>query len=91
MIRAVLLLIAASLAACARVENQERVVRIPTPVSPPAALLRCHGAPVPPSGAITQADVAAYVLDLSEAGEDCRSKLDAVRGYIADTLKQGAQ
>lgn len=76
----------ALLSACATPEPVERIVRVPQPVSPPSALLRCQGAPVPPMGEYTQADVAAFVLDLSEAGEDCRGKLRAVRRYVEDAI-----
>lgn len=47
----------------------------------PAQLLDCAAQPVPPRVA-SQRDVALYLLDLAEAGEDCRSKLDAVRGVV---------
>jgi hypothetical protein len=72
----------ALLGACAALEPVERVVRVPVPVSPPSALLRCIDAPAPPAGEYTQDDVSGFVLDLSEAGEDCREKLDAVRRHV---------
>ena len=47
----------------------------------PKSLLDCSAQPAPP--AITsQRDVALYMLDLAEAGEDCRGKLMAVRGMV---------
>ena len=47
----------------------------------PASLLDCAAQPLPP--AITsQRDVALYLLDLAEAGEDCRGKLAAVKGIV---------
>lgn len=46
----------------------------------PASLLDCAAQPVPP--VISQRDVALYLLDLVEAGEDCRGKLAAVKGIV---------
>lgn len=48
----------------------------------PAALLSCPEHPVPPEAPDDHA-VAAYVLALAEAGEDCRSKLARVRAVVA--------
>ncbi|MBE7732189.1 hypothetical protein [Devosia faecipullorum] len=54
-----------------------------TPVVP-AALLDCEPHPVSPASdpAITQRDVAVYVVQLAEAGADCRSKLGSVRRLL---------
>lgn len=46
-----------------------------------ASLLDCAAQPVPPAIA-SQRDVALYLLDLAEAGEDCRAKLAAVKGIV---------
>ncbi len=52
----------------------------PAPVAP-AQLLTCQ--PQPPSPAVaTQRDVGLYLIDLAAAGDDCRAKLDAVRGLL---------
>lgn len=47
----------------------------------PASLLDCAAQPLPPAIS-SQRDVAFYVLDLAEAGEDCRGKLAAVKGIV---------
>lgn len=47
----------------------------------PAGLLTCDPAPAVPV-AETQRQVAAYVVDLWAAGEDCRVKLGKVRGLV---------
>lgn len=56
------------------------VVKIERPEIP-AGLLTCDPAPAVPV-AETQRQVAAYVVDLWEAGEDCRVKLGKVRGLV---------
>lgn len=76
-----LLFSAALLTGCAapepRVVIQSRVERL----SVPDALLAC--APHPEPGVIvTQRDVAEYAVILADAGEDCRSKLAAVRAIV---------
>ena len=43
----------------------------------PASLLTCADHPASPAAEIQQ-DVAFYIVDLAEAGADCRSKLGAV-------------
>ena len=47
----------------------------------PADLLTCLPAPAVPV-AESQRDVARYLVDLAEAGEDCRAKLAGVRGLV---------
>ncbi|MBP6818359.1 MAG: hypothetical protein KBC46_03545 [Ferrovibrio sp.] len=45
-------------------------------------MLRCANDPAPPGGEgveITDRDVAAYLIELWEAGADCRAALAAVR------------
>ena len=54
------------------------------PVTPPAALLTCRAAPAVPRDAETQREVARFIVRLSEAGEDCRSKLGAVRQWAEE-------
>ena len=46
--------------------------------APPAEMLTCAPAPEVPE-AETQRPVAAYLVDLWDAGEDCRQRLGAVR------------
>ncbi len=41
----------------------------------PAELLTCQAAPEPPAEPYSQADVAAYIVDLHSAGDDCRERL----------------
>lgn len=43
-------------------------------------LLTCTPQPVPVIA--TDTDLAYYLLDLANAGEDCRGKLGAVRGLV---------
>lgn len=47
----------------------------------PAVLLSCADAPAVPVGP-TQRDVAAYLVDLHAAGDDCRTRLKAVRNIV---------
>ena len=47
----------------------------------PGQLLECRGEPAPPATG-TQRTVALYVIDLADAGDDCRQKLAAVRGIV---------
>lgn len=51
----------------------------------PASLLVCDGAPDVPGARATQRDVARFVVRLNDAGQDCRQKLDAVRGLVMAT------
>ena len=50
-------------------------------IAPPADLLDCAPDPAVPD-AVDQRAVASYLLDLWDAGEDCRRKLGAVRGFV---------
>lgn len=47
----------------------------------PDQLLTCRDEPTPPATG-TQRAVALYVIDLAEAGDDCRAKLGAVRSIV---------
>lgn len=58
-------------------------------VSPPDALLRCMSEPKAPPRGSSQAAVAEFVLDLGEAGRDCRGKLGAVRDYVREAQSAG--
>jgi hypothetical protein len=58
-----------------------RAERVPVP----ATLLTCQPAPTPPalSGRAGEQDaVALYIVQLWRAGEDCRTRLDAVRRIV---------
>jgi hypothetical protein len=48
----------------------------------PAVLLECSAEPAVPQ-AETQAEVAEYVVQLSDAGQDCRDKLAQVRKLVS--------
>ncbi|MGQ2910055.1 MAG: hypothetical protein ACT6QU_19120 [Aliihoeflea sp.] len=47
-------------------------------VEVPRSLLTCSPEPVERTAWISQCDDARYMIDLAEAREDCRTKLDAV-------------
>lgn len=49
--------------------------------SVPDQLLTCRAEPTPPATG-SQRAVALYVIDLADAGDDCRQKLAGVRGIV---------
>ena len=51
-------------------------------LSVPPSLLACQSQPVPPDPMKNDADLAYFIVDLAAAGDDCRQKLDAVRGLV---------
>jgi hypothetical protein len=55
----------------------------------PPSLLECTDQPLSPAGdtTATQADVGVWVIDMAEAGADCRSKLGAVRRLLTPETK----
>ncbi|SMC56988.1 hypothetical protein SAMN06297251_10432 [Fulvimarina manganoxydans] len=57
----------------------------------PAQLLACRERPV--AGELTrQSDVAKYVVELDAAGEDCRRKLNGIRGLVQrDAARTGGE
>ena len=61
----------AFLTACASADR-------PVVAAPPVGMLTCAPAPAVPDSD-SQRAVAAYVVDLWDAGEDCRQRLGAVR------------
>ena len=81
-----LLCCALLLTACAapepRLVVQSRVERL----SVPDALLVCADQPEPPAGG-TQRDVAEFVVNLADAGQDCRDKLASVKALVAEPPK----
>ena len=54
----------------------------------PGELLACPAIPLPPEGIAMQSDVAAYIIDLFDAGSECRRKLDAVGGLVGEAREQ---
>lgn len=49
----------------------------------PPQLLHCTAQPkAPADDGITQRDVALWIVDVTEAGADCRTKLNSVRGLL---------
>lgn len=73
-----LLLVATALLGCAK--PAPVVTAQATPI--PDQLLGCKPEPMPPATG-SQRQVASYVLDLADAGEDCRQKLGAVKSIEA--------
>ncbi|KZC01420.1 hypothetical protein ABID82_004256 [Methylobacterium sp. PvP062] len=48
------------------------------------SLLSCSPEPAPPAPTAKMKAVAPYVVDLAQAGEDCRRKLDTVRACLSE-------
>lgn len=69
------------LTACAA--NDPQTVAILRP-KVPVELLTCAPAPPPPANTprLRQSDVGRYIVDLWEAGEDCRRKHGALAGVL---------
>jgi hypothetical protein len=65
------------LTGCATAPPRVIVETIPVP----EALLVCRDEPAPPVD-VTDRAVGAWIVDLAEAGDDCRAKLGAVRGIV---------
>ncbi len=49
----------------------------------PQSLLHCKDQPASPKAG-TQRDAGNYIIDLADAGQDCRTKLNTVRGLLDD-------
>lgn len=76
--------IAALLLAGCTANRPEPVVEIvERRVEVPPSLLSCMPEPKAKEVWRTQRDVALYLVKLAEAGEDCRAKLDAVKGLVS--------
>lgn len=73
----VLVLIGLALGGCA---TPSPAIEVAGP-SVPDQLLTCRDEPTPPTTG-TQRAVALYVIDLADAGDDCRQKLAGVRGIV---------
>lgn len=54
----------------------------PRPPVPPS-LLSCPVQPAPPPATADDAALGDFILDLASAGDECRRKLDAVKGILA--------
>jgi hypothetical protein len=54
----------------------------------PLPLLTCASQPASPTEG-TQRDVALYIVDLAEAGADCRTKLGSVRRILTPETNLG--
>jgi hypothetical protein len=70
-----------SLTACAA--NDPQPVALIRPVVP-VELLACAPTPTPPANTprLRQSDVGRYIVDLWEAGEDCRRKHGVLAGLL---------
>ncbi len=66
------------LSACASSKPIDSVAALEVP----RGLLTCQPSPPVPEFK-SQKDVAGYIVDLWEAGQDCRQKLGAIRSYVA--------
>lgn len=54
----------------------------PAPPVLPPALLSCRDAPEPPAAGAGDVALGVWIVDLAEAGEDCRARLREVRGVV---------
>lgn len=72
------------LSGCAHKSEPQVVVKLveTRQLEVPAALLVCMPEPEAREVWKTQKDVALYLVRISEAGEDCRQKLDGVRRLL---------
>jgi hypothetical protein len=72
------------LAGCARTSEPKVVTKIETrTIEVPPSLLKCMPEPQAREAWTSQRQVALYLVRLSEAGQDCRLKLEAVRKLLA--------
>lgn len=82
-----LLALAAILGACETAPPRLLVQPTVERVTVPAPLLACEPSPLPPVDDVlagwTERDWALFTLDLYAAGDDCRSKLGAVRDLVS--------
>ena len=79
------LILTGLLGGCQTAETRfvDRVVEVRPTVAP--SLLRCRPEPDPLPATARQRDIAPYVIDLAEAGADCRRKLGTVAERLKDT------
>ena len=67
-----------STAACGSTVVRAQTVKI----APPAELLTCRDAPVPPPAPRRQVDVALYIADLRAAHQDCRETVREIEAWV---------
>lgn len=48
-------------------------------IKPPLALLRCSDEPAAPGDPLTDLSVAIFIIDLADAGRDCREAITVLR------------
>lgn len=73
---------------CAHKSQPQVVTRVETrEMAVPDALLTCMPEPEAREVWRTQKDVALYLVRVSEAGEDCRQKLDGVRRLLDNSAQ----
>lgn len=84
-----ILISAMILAGCATEPTQLVELRDTEMPQVPDSLLTCEAAPTVPAEGSWQSEVARYLLDLFGAGEDCRSKLGAVRSILKSERPAG--
>lgn len=73
---------------CAHKPAVEVVTKIETrQIAVPEALLSCMSEPEAREVWKSQKDVALYLVRVSEAGDDCRQKLDGVRRLVAESMQ----
>ena len=71
---------------CAHKPAVEVVTKVETrQIAVPEALLTCMPEPEAREVWKSQKDVALYLIQVSEAGEDCRQKLDGIRRLLAES------
>lgn len=81
----ILILVVLALAACSTAKTPEPVAKIvERKIEVPPSLLTCLPEPKATQVWRTQRDVALYLISLAEAGEDCRTRLDAVARILAE-------
>lgn len=80
-----------ALGGCASSPAPVQEVRVIPPPTVPPTLLACQPEPMPPDpSTATQRDVAVFLFDLAEAGQDCRRKLGVTRRLLDDYAKEGS-
>ncbi|KQQ72386.1 hypothetical protein ASF70_12695 [Rhizobium sp. Leaf321] len=76
------LIIVSALTGCQTIKEVPVKRIVERKVEVPKSLLSCSAEPVAGSVWITQRDVARYLVQLAAAGEDCRTKLAAVKRLV---------
>ena len=76
---ALLLLSAMQLTACGA--SLPHVIQAPRLVVPDS-LTTCQAQPEPPADPYGDKELASWILDLADAGQDCRDKLATVKGLV---------